>query len=112
MLQLEGVIAEPRGNLLLQIALVLRSANLDPEVINWVSIEGGNLVKIQILLRASDGHHSTEVAKSLRAIPDVAHVVACELRRGWTIPRLPTHVPFEGNNKLSLGETPETQGPH
>lgn len=71
------------------------------------AIGGCNLAKIQILIRAADGHHSAALCQDLRAIPEVAHVVACELKHAWTVPRLPTHVPFEGKNKPKPGETPD-----
>ena len=110
-LQLEGVVTSPPGNLLLQIALTMRGAHLDPEALTWTWPEGGNLAKIQILLRGADGHHSASLCQALRAVPEVAHVVACELKHAWNVPRLSTHVHFEGKDRAKSTETPDTPGP-
>ncbi len=109
MLQIEGVVAGPQGNLFLQVALLLRAASLTPEAVIWTSTSGGNLVKIQILLHAADGHQSAILCKDLLTIPEIAHVVACEMRHAWIVPRLPTHVPFHGRDRTQTPEPPSPQ---
>ena len=82
-LQLEGLASG--GYLLLQIALVLRQREVDPETLLWSHAPGGNLVKIQVVLQPGDAAHAGALLEEFRTIPDMAHVQRCELRFGWTL---------------------------
>lgn len=93
-LQLEGLASS--GNLLLQIALLLRQRKLDPESLFWTATPGGNLVKIQIVLQPYDHPQAGPLMEDCRAIADMAHVQRCEAKYAWTM-KPATQPPFSSD---------------